>query len=91
MPNVPFDPEVADTAPDAPAITHYDFEHLVTYLRILDANAQAADWRKVSRIVLHIDSEAEPERAEKAHDSHLARATWMMKNHRLLLRGDAVD
>jgi hypothetical protein len=30
----PLDPPVADTAPDATALTAYDEEHLVTYLSI---------------------------------------------------------
>jgi hypothetical protein len=29
---------------------------IVTYLRLLDANVDGADWREVSRIVLHIDA-----------------------------------
>ena len=41
----------------------YEEEHLVTYLRMLDANADGADWREVSRIVLHIDAEREPDQA----------------------------
>jgi hypothetical protein len=33
---------------------------------------------RVSRIVLHIDAEQEPDRARRAFDSHLARAKWMI-------------
>jgi hypothetical protein len=36
----------------------------VTYLRLLDADAEGADWREVARIVLHIDPDREPERAD---------------------------
>ena len=43
------DPDVADLAPTDPALARYDEEHLVTYLRMLDANEQGADWREVSR------------------------------------------
>ena len=39
---------------------------------MLDANADGADWREVSRIVLHIGAK----RARRAFDSHLARARW---------------
>jgi hypothetical protein len=46
-------------------------EHLAPYLRMLDANADGADWREVSRIVLHIDAEREPDRARRANDSQL--------------------
>jgi hypothetical protein len=36
------------------------------------ADHQGADWREVSRIVLHIDSEQEPDRAPGPFDNHLA-------------------
>jgi hypothetical protein len=55
-------PNRSDLAPTDPALTRYDKGHLVTYLRILDADADGADWREVSRIVLHIDAEREPDR-----------------------------
>ena len=59
------------------ALTAYDYEHLVTYLRVLDAEADEADWTEVARIVLHIDPANEPARARHAWESHLARARWM--------------
>jgi hypothetical protein len=43
-------------------LTGYDQQHLVTYLRLLDADAEGADWREVAKIVLHIDPEREPDR-----------------------------
>ena len=43
------DPHVADLAPDADVLTGYDQQHLVTYLRLLDAEAQGADWTEVAR------------------------------------------
>ncbi|MGX7745197.1 DNA -binding domain-containing protein [Rhodopseudomonas parapalustris] len=87
MPNPPLDPDVADEAPTGPELTAYDQEHLVTYLRLLDANAEGADWEEVARIVLHIDPSREPERARCAFDSHLARAKWMTASgYRNLLR-----
>jgi hypothetical protein len=42
----PLDPDVADMAPSVPTLTGYDQEHLVTYLRLLDADAEGADWRE---------------------------------------------
>ena len=51
------DPEVADTAPSDSALTVYDEEHVITYLRLLDADAKGADWREVARIVLNLDPE----------------------------------
>ena len=74
MPSPPLDPDVADRAPDDPVLTAYDEQHVVTYLRLLDAEADHADWRDVAKIVLHIDPERYPERARSAFDSHLARA-----------------
>jgi hypothetical protein len=83
----PLDPDVAELAPSSPTLTQYDQEHLVTYLRLLDAEAEGADWREVARIVLHIDPDREPERARHAFDSHLARAKWMTEHgYRHLLR-----
>jgi hypothetical protein len=38
--------------------------YLVTYLRLLDADAEGADWRDVARIVLHLDPEREFDRAQ---------------------------
>ena len=49
---MPQSPQVADTAPDEPFLTGYDMAHLVTYLRLLDADAEGADWREVAAIVL---------------------------------------
>ena len=60
MPSPPLDPDVADLAPDDPVLTAYDEQHVVTYLRLLDADADQADWREVARIVLHIDAERHP-------------------------------
>ena len=90
MRNPPLDPDVANVAPTDPALTRYDQEHLVTYLRLLDADTEGADWREVARIVLHIDPDREPDRARYAFDSHLARAKWMAEHgYRDLLRSGA--
>jgi hypothetical protein len=71
-------------------LTVYDEEHIITYLRLLDADAAGADSRKITRIVLHIDPEREPDRARQAFESHLSRAKWMTEHgYRLLLRGGA--
>ena len=90
MRNPPLDPDVANVAPTEPALTGYDQEHLVTYLRLLDADTEGADWREVARVVLHIDPDREPDRARYAFDRHLARAKWMTEHgYRHLLRGGA--
>jgi hypothetical protein len=68
-------------------LTPYDYEHLITYLRILDADAQSADWHEVALIVLRIDPGREPGRARRAYESHLSRALWMTEHgYRHLLR-----
>lgn len=78
------DPDVADTAPNEPALTGYDEQHVVTYIRLLQAEGEGADWREVARVVLHMDPEREPDRARRAYQSHLARAKWMTEQGRLL-------
>jgi hypothetical protein len=89
MQKPPLDPDVADVAPSAPTLTAYDQEHVVTYLRLLDADAEDADWREVARIVLHLDPDREPDRARQAYDSHLTRAKWMTEHgYRHLLRAE---
>jgi hypothetical protein len=90
MQKPPLDPDVADTAPSDSLFTVYDEEHIITYLRLLDADAVGADWREVARIVLHLDPEQESDRARRAFDSHLSQAKWMTEHGcRLLLRGGA--
>lgn len=81
------DPLVAGTAPSADILTAYDELHFATYLRLLDAEAEGADWQEVARIVLHIDPMREPDRAWRAHATHLARARWLTETgYRHLLR-----
>jgi len=83
----PLDPDIADLAPSEPQLTPYDQRHAVTYMRLLDAEADNADWREVARIVLQIDHTLEPDRARRAFESHLARAKWAARHgYRHLLR-----
>jgi hypothetical protein len=90
MQKPPLNPDVADTAPSDPVLTVYDDEHIITYLRLLDADAEGADWRDVARVVLRLDPEHESDRARRTFDSHLSRAKWMMEHgYRHLLRGCA--
>ncbi|MGY4400779.1 DUF2285 domain-containing protein [Bradyrhizobium sp. USDA 3315] len=84
MTRPPLDPDVADAAPNESAMTTYDERHVVTYIRLLQADSEGADWREVTRLVLHIDPEREPDRARNAYQSHLARAKWMTEQGRLL-------
>ena len=65
--------------PQADTITDYDERNFVTYLRLLDAVAEGADWREVAAIIFQIDAHAEPERAKTVYETHLARARWMAR------------
>lgn len=80
----PLDPDVANLAPTEPAPTFYDEQHVVTYIRLLQAECEGADWRDVARIVLHINPERDADRARNAYKSHLSRAKWMTERGRVL-------
>jgi hypothetical protein len=84
MSKLMLNPEIADLAPVDPVLTVYDEHHVVTYMRLLAADSEGADWREVCQLVLHIDPEKEPERARRAFESHLARAKWASEGGRLL-------
>ncbi len=74
-------PMTKDDFKDSPPLTDrvnaYDEAHLTTYLRLLDAAEEGADWREVVRIVFGLNPTADPDRAKRMHDAHLARARWM--------------
>ncbi|MBK8629521.1 MAG: DUF2285 domain-containing protein [Sphingomonadales bacterium] len=73
--------------PQSDSITAYDEAHFVTYIRLLDANAEGADWREAVHYIFEIDPEADPDRARQVHDNHLKRAKWMTETgYRLLLQ-----
>jgi hypothetical protein len=46
---------VWDVAPMGSEITIYDEQHFLTYMRLLDAQTDGADWKEVAQIVLHSD------------------------------------
>jgi hypothetical protein len=68
-----------DQAPNAPHVTEYDERQHHTYWRLLDAEAENADWREAVRVIFGIDPTIEPERAYRVYYSHLERARWMTK------------
>lgn len=76
---VELDPDVADEAPSDPTITAYDQQHYVTYMRLLDASRDNANWVEVARIILHRDPVREEARTRRCWESHLARAQWLSK------------
>lgn len=69
-----------ETPPSGPLVTDYDRSHLKLYLRLLDADAEGADWREVASILFGLDSDADPIRAKTVHAAHLARAKWMTEH-----------
>ena len=68
-----------ETPPQSERLTGYDEAHLTTYLRLLDAKAEGADWKEVAQIVLHRDPAAEELRSYRCWQSHLERAQWMSR------------
>ncbi len=51
--------ELTDQAPADDHLTTYDRAHGLTYLRLLDADAEGADWREAASIILKIDAALE--------------------------------
>ena len=51
----------------------------VTYMRLLDAKAEDADWKEVAQIVLHRDPSFEELRTYRCWQSHLERAQWLSR------------
>jgi hypothetical protein len=66
-----------DQPPYSARPTSYDERHLVTYLRLLDAEEEGADWREVALTIFGLDSQIEPQRTRLVHENHLSRARWM--------------
>lgn len=80
------EPNIADIAPWSEVLTDYDLNHLAVYLRLLDAEADQADWREVTRLILKRDATTPQELARRCWESHLARARWMTTTgYRLML------
>ena len=81
------DGKVDDEAPRSAKITAYDERHLITYLRLLDAQAQDTDWREAARLILRRDPSRRADRAKRCWESHFARARWMSEEgYRQLLK-----
>lgn len=85
------DPDVADDVPWSGSITPYDEQHFITYLRLLDADDEGADWQEVARIVLHRDPAAQPDQTRRCWEAHLKRAKWMTESGYRNLLLDARD
>jgi hypothetical protein len=68
---------IADFPPSVEGLTDYDRANAVTYLRLLDADADGADWEAVAATVLNLDVDSNPERARSVWAANLKRAKWM--------------
>jgi hypothetical protein len=68
-----------DAPPAEERVTDYDRAHLQAYLRLLDAAAAHADWREAAALILGLDVDQDPSRAQAIHDAHLERARWMSR------------
>lgn len=73
---VPFE----DRPPLTARVNDYDERHLATYLRMLMAEEEGADWREVVPVIFGLDPAREPARAKTVYDSHMARARWMTES-----------
>ena len=74
--------------PDADHISSYDRRHLATYLRLLDAAEEGADWREATFLIFGLDAATDHCKAQQVYEWHLARARWMVTNgYRELLEG----
>lgn len=73
-------PNLLDHPPESGELTDYDRQHMKLYMRVLDAAADGADWHEAVAVIFDVDPDADPERARRVHDSHLARARWMTEH-----------
>lgn len=72
-------PDFMDEPPASDSVTDYDEAHFVTYLRLLDAAVEGADWKEIVHVVFGVDPELEADRAKAIYDSHIERARWMAR------------
>ncbi|MGE4341069.1 MAG: DUF2285 domain-containing protein [Pigmentiphaga sp.] len=84
-------PELLPEPPCSDEITDYDYRLLIVYLRLLDAEADGADWTDVARIVLHLDPGEKAREVHAIHAAHLSRARWMRDHGHYRLLTDAMN
>lgn len=54
---------IPDVAPSDPTVLFAcDNDHTITYLRMLDAEAEGAGWREETQLLLHTEPDREPAR-----------------------------
>ncbi len=76
-----FDPLIAldREAPTAPTPTAYDRAHMLTYARLLDAEALGHDWHHAAAEILGSVLVSGPEATAQCWNSHLSRAHWLVE------------
>lgn len=80
-------PSFRDEAPSGDTLTDYDRAQIKLYVRLLDAEADGADWKDAVEVIFGVNPTLEPERARKLYATHLARAHWMTEHGYKILRG----
>lgn len=73
-------PDFLDCPPASELITDYDERHHETYWRLLDADAQKADWKETVRAIFHVEPDADLTRCRLLFETHLARARWISES-----------
>lgn len=68
---------LADLAPTSEDVTAYDREHFPLYLELIGAIDEGALIDELCADVLHIDPEADRERAVTCLESHILRARFL--------------
>ena len=54
-------PSFEDRPPQLDRVSPYDERHLTSYIRLLYAEAEGADWREAVAIIFGLDPEKEPD------------------------------
>ena len=73
---------------DSDQLTAFDHDHLVIYLRVLDAVADGVDWTVIAREVIGIDPAQDEAAAKRVFEAYRVRAQWMARvGYRLLVSG----
>lgn len=76
---------LAQHPPNAPEPTGYDRAHLKTYLRLVDADRDGADWEEAARLVFGAGAARGRRDLREQHRAHLARARWLVNGGYLRL------
>jgi hypothetical protein len=73
------DPNSLQDAPICDELTDYDEQHLEDYLRLLDADAEGADWREAVTHIFGLNPDERSEEVRRFHQTHLDRARWISR------------